>query len=173
MQNAGCGRFFRYAFLDSQSASRKMLNAGCGFHLLIVWFVCVRNPHSAKCGVRSWLNKLSLFCDSASHKMRNVGYRMINKVFEFHACPRIPQNLISTILFTLILRSVLFPMNYKYGGLVYEVFTIFTMVICSPAWIYIQILPSNFDSVHYGFRLVIKSLYHNLNCLLWFLYTSI
>ena len=43
--------------------------------------------------------------------------------------PCILQNLILTILFTLILWSVLLPMNYKYGGLIYDVFIVFTMVI--------------------------------------------
>ena len=47
--------------------------------------------------------------------------------------PCILQNLILTVLFTLILWFVLCPMNYKYGGLIYDVFTIFTMVIFSLA----------------------------------------
>ena len=65
--------------------------------------------------------------------MQNAGYGMINKIFDFMFCPHIPQNLIMTVLFTLILLYVLFPMNYKYGGLIYDVFTYFTIVIFSPA----------------------------------------
>ena len=47
----------------------------------------------------------------------------------FFSC--ILQNLILTVIFTLNLQSVLFPMNYKYASLIYDLFTIFTTLICS------------------------------------------
>ena len=53
------------------------------------------------------------------------------------------------------------------------IFNVFTDVICSAMWFYLQILPRDSDSVLYNFRLVTKSLSHNLNYLLCFLYNSV